>query len=646
MSGVYLWKLNVIMQAVQILEGWMRLIRICLCLVLFTGIGLAQEESIIQVEEGSITVDGNLSDWPAGAWIPVSVGIDGSLMDPGDGFNARASFAFDSGRFYLAVRVFDDEFVTIDRSWRYGDGFLFTIVTEEGKDRSRCVYQYGFSGTEKFLVFRNGEYFPRFQSLADLEFKHVQHDDRVDYEIGFPYRLLRPFNPFVYEKVALNIICADRDGQRRRLAMLSHDRDFDTEMTDQRAGLFFKLDPKDAADREVRSAHFGVKKNFFKAGQDIPIDYALNTETESDLWTLKVRLIRNRQIRHRVEDTLIVNKGLNRGREVVPTGQLPSGGYDLYMEVLDEQEKTVAAEWDRIFILAENTLEEMRGEIEVARTSEILAPSLPTLEVRLKWFEDFFEERQCYEDITALETWLYDILLLRPHLEKRTPLVFGQGTVKRYAHRSKIDNTLQPYSVYLPEGFDGESPSPLIVGLHGSGVDEQGFMPMLVSRLKTLSLPVIAPKGRGLSDYYVGDSGEDVFECVDHFTGLFPNIDRERILLIGFSMGGYGAWRLGLLRPDFFRGLIIMSGVVAPPERTGGEKISDMLDRQMNSAVLVVHGDRDSAVPVGATRNIVSRLRNLGVDVKYIEVPGAGHGNYEVGEELSTWIRNLFASEK
>jgi pimeloyl-ACP methyl ester carboxylesterase len=89
-----------------------------------------------------------------------------------------------------------------------------------------------------------------------------------------------------------------------------------------------------------------------------------------------------------------------------------------------------------------------------------------------------------------------------------------------------------------------------------------------------------------------------------------------------------------------------MSGVVAPPERTGGEKISDMLDRQMNSAVLVVHGDRDSAVPVGAARNIVSRLRNLGVDVKYIEVPGAGHGNYDVGGELLTWIRNLFASEK
>lgn len=624
----------------------MSCIRICLCLFLMAGVTSAQEPSIFQVEDGSISVDGNLSDWPTGAWFPVSVGFDGSPLEPSDGFNARVSFTFDSGMFYVAVSVFDDEFVSVDRSWRYGDGFLFTIVTEEGRDRSRCVYQYGFSRTEKFLVFRNGEYFPRFQSLSDLEFKHIQHDDRVDYEIGFPYRLLRPFNPFFYEKVALNIICADRDGQRRNLAMLSHDRDFDTEMTDQRAGLFFKLNPHAAAAREARSAHLGVKKNFFKAGQDIPIEYALNTEAESELWTLKVKLMRNRQLRTKVEDTLIVNKGLNRGREALPTGKLPSGGYDLYMEILDDQENSIDAEWDRIFILADSTLDEVGGEIEVARTSDIMAPSLPTLEIRLKWFEEFYAQRQCYEDIAALESWLYDILLLRPHLEKRTPLVFGQGTVKRYAHRSKIDDSLQPYSVYLPEGFDGEKPTPLIVGLHGSGVDEQNFMPMLVSRLRSLSFPVIAPKGRGLSDYYVGDSGEDVFECIDHFTGLFPNIDRDRIVIIGFSMGGYGAWRLGLLRPEFFRGLIIMSGVVDPPERTGGERISEMLDRASDSDILVVHGDRDNAVPVGATRNIVSRLRNLGADVKYIEVPGAGHGNYDVEEELLTWIKNLFAVEK
>ena len=32
-----------------------------------------------------------------------------------------------------------------------------------------------------------------------------------------------------------------------------------------------------------------------------------------------------------------------------------------------------------------------------------------------------------------------------------------------------------------------------------------------------LGYPLIAPKARGLSDYYIGKSGDDVFECIEHF---------------------------------------------------------------------------------------------------------------------------------
>jgi predicted esterase len=624
----------------------MQFLRIFLLACLMLVPAWAQEELIPQVKDGSIAIDGNLVEWPNGEWLPVSVGYDGLPVEPGAGLTVRASFAFDSKKLYLAVRVFDDDFVTVDRSWRYGDGFLLTIVTEEGKDRSRQVYQYGFSQEEKFLVYRNGEYFPRFQSLRELEFRHMQHSDRVDYEIGIPYKLLRSFNPFVYEAVALNIICADRDGNRRRLVMLSHDRDYDTEMSSLRAGRLFKFQVNNALAPEERSAHFRLEKNYFKTSEEIAVDYALNTEAESDLWSVKMELKRNRQTKQRMEETVIVNRGINRGRQSLPVGLLPSGSYNLYLEAKDEQGKMLASQWDRVFILSESTLSEIERELETVRTSEALAPSLPNLDVRLKWFREFYEEKQHYKDISVLDSWFYDILLLRPHLENRTPLVFGPGAIKRYAHRSAIDDTLQPYSVYLPENFDAESPTPLIVGLHGSGVDEQGFMPMLVSRMKTLALPVIAPRGRGLSDYYVGDSGVDVLECIRHFTELYPNIDNERILLIGFSMGGYGAWRLTLLHPDSFRGAIIMSGVVVPPQETGGESVFDLLDGAVDSSFLVVHGDRDNAVPIGGTRRLVGLLRDAGVDITYIEVPGAAHGDYTVDEDLLNWTKRLLLGEQ
>tara|TARA_R100000027_G_scaffold40260_2_gene29891 strand:- start:8428 stop:9348 length:921 start_codon:yes stop_codon:yes gene_type:complete len=42
-------------------------------------------------------------------------------------------------------------------------------------------------------------------------------------------------------------------------------------------------------------------------------------------------------------------------------------------------------------------------------------------------------------------------------------------------------------------------------------------------------------------------------------------------------------------------------------------------------SILVVHGDEDEAVPVNASRSLISRLEEWGVEHTYVEVSGAGH---------------------
>jgi predicted esterase len=150
---------------------------------------------------------------------------------------------------------------------------------------------------------------------------------------------------------------------------------------------------------------------------------------------------------------------------------------------------------------------------------------------------------------------------------------------------------------------------------------------------------MIAPKARGLSDWYVGNSGEDVFECIEHMISLFPNIRRDRIFLFGFSMGGYGTWRLGLLKPNYFRGLIIGSGALVPPQIVKGENILEIIDRAKDENILLFHGDKDNAVPIDNTRKAVKKLKALNANVEYIEIPGAGHGNYDKNKEIVAWIK-------
>ena len=44
-----------------------------------------------------------------------------------------------------------------------------------------------------------------------------------------------------------------------------------------------------------------------------------------------------------------------------------------------------------------------------------------------------------------------------------------------------------------------------------------------------------------------------------------------------------------------------------------------------NIPEIVVHGDADPTVPVAGSRTMVAAMQKLGVDYKYIEVPGGNH---------------------
>jgi predicted peptidase len=268
------------------------------------------------------------------------------------------------------------------------------------------------------------------------------------------------------------------------------------------------------------------------------------------------------------------------------------------------------------------------------KAQEALQPSLSNLEIRYQWLDEFYQ-RTRYEDISALQGWWDDILALTSRLERGEPAVFGTNTIQRYAHRSKIDDTLQPYSVFLPENFDAGKEYPLVVALHGSGVDEQAEMQGYAQAAGMLGYPLIAPKARGLSDYYTGKSGDDVFECIEHFLALYPNIRRDRIILLGFSMGGYGAWRLGELRPDVFRGLVVVSGTVRPDILQGAGALRDQ-------NIFVIHGAADNAVSVSGARQMVEKLKALNANVTYVEIAEGGHGgnwNDDLVAKLLAWIK-------
>ena len=131
-----------------------------------------------------------------------------------------------------------------------------------------------------------------------------------------------------------------------------------------------------------------------------------------------------------------------------------------------------------------------------------------------------------------------------PWLEKPGRTVLG--------FYSNLDDSPQPYGVEIPEGLEwgkGKKETPIWVWLHGRG-DKQTDLNYLASQLsgkagefKTSKAIIIHPFGRYCNGYK--SAGEvDVLEATQDAVRRFHG-DVNRIALMGFSMGGAGAWHMG-----------------------------------------------------------------------------------------------------
>lgn len=120
---------------------------------------------------------------------------------------------------------------------------------------------------------------------------------------------------------------------------------------------------------------------------------------------------------------------------------------------------------------------------------------------------------------------------------------FPGGKVVMMRFKSKIDSTSQPLLLKTPDNYSTKKAWPLLVVLHGFGDG-----PILAPEMN--SMIQIGPYGRG-DEHYKGIGEKDVLESVEFAKTIMP-IDENKIYLTGFSMGGFGTFRLASRFPDIW----------------------------------------------------------------------------------------------
>jgi poly(3-hydroxybutyrate) depolymerase len=219
--------------------------------------------------------------------------------------------------------------------------------------------------------------------------------------------------------------------------------------------------------------------------------------------------------------------------------------------------------------------------------------------------------------------------------EGRDPFKGRTGDFKRH-YRLDAAGEILPYRMYVPTAYDGTRAFPLIVALHGLGGTEDSFFTGYGAGFPTLAEQhgyiVAAPLGFRVDGSYGWGLGTpptnpavrrvqelseaDVIEVLTRVRQLYT-IDASRIYLAGHSMGGIGTWKIAAKSPEVWAAIAPISGSGNP----------DTIETFRHIPEIVVHGDADPTVNVRGSRAMVQRMKTLGVEVTYIEVPGGTHSS-------------------
>lgn len=209
-----------------------------------------------------------------------------------------------------------------------------------------------------------------------------------------------------------------------------------------------------------------------------------------------------------------------------------------------------------------------------------------------------------------------------------------------------------PYRLLTPPGAGKH---PLVVVLHGSGaigtdnVSQLGVFARAWAEpaLADLNAYVVVPQAPTRSADYQSDADglmasrpgaslPTILALVEDLAAHHP-VDRSRIYLVGFSMGGSAALQALLLKPDLFAAAVAFAPVPPP---------LDQAARLAATPMMLVHGSADTENPFSADEAWVQAVLQVGGHPRFIVYEGMDHRAPPDMLVSRTWRDWLFAQHR
>jgi predicted peptidase len=193
------------------------------------------------------------------------------------------------------------------------------------------------------------------------------------------------------------------------------------------------------------------------------------------------------------------------------------------------------------------------------------------------------------------------------------------------------------YAIFIPRNYSRTTPVPLVLALHfgapaNSGAGASVLQILVAPALADLGAIIVSPDSlRG--DWSTPENDSAVNALLDTIEAQYA-IDKNKLAVTGYSMGGAGSWHFAERYPDRFSAAIPVAG--RPPASAAGWRVP----------VLAIHSRDDQVALFAPTAARIAELQKAGANARLIALSGISH--YETDRFVDAlhqavpWLRELW----
>lgn len=177
------------------------------------------------------------------------------------------------------------------------------------------------------------------------------------------------------------------------------------------------------------------------------------------------------------------------------------------------------------------------------------------------------------------------------------------------------------YGIAIPTNISSYENLPLLIYLHGAGERGRNFehiyrltIPKMLKEGKEYPAVILFPQCP--AQYIWNNIVKDLKQLIDRVVKEY-GIQKDRIMLTGSSMGGYGTWEMAMCYPELFAAIAPVAG--------GG--ILWRTTKLKNVPVLAYHGEKDPDVPLSQSQATVDKTNANGGTATLHILNGFGHND-------------------